>query len=120
MITSGLATVEAGEVEDNTITTAKIQNLAVTEQKIATGAVTSGKIADGSIGYAKTKSEVKPGSGAGTTLALLTAAFGSPSTLSDGFIASYKDTTAGTGGNYIITVEAGVFQISAKSTPVTA
>lgn len=120
LITTGLAGVEAGEVPDNSITTNNIQNLAITEQKIATGAITTGKIADGSIGYQKTKSEVKPGSGAGITLALLTTAFGDPATLSEGFIGSYKDTTAGSGGNYLVTVEAGVFQKTAKATPVTA
>lgn len=120
LITTGLASVEAGEVPAGSIGTTEIENLAVTEQKIATGAVTSGKIADGAIGYAKTKSELKPGTGAGIDLAKLTAAFGDPATLSASFVGKYTDTTAETGGVYIVTVTDGVFQTSAKLTPVAA
>ncbi len=101
------------------VATGKIADDAVTNLKLADDAVQNENIKNGEIGYEKTKSEQKPGLGAGIDLAKLTTAFGDPATLTDGFVATYKDTSDSNAG-YVITVSNGVFQKTAKLTPVTA
>ncbi len=120
LIRDGINNAAAGVLAAGSVSTDELANGAVTESKLGTGAVTSGKISDGAIGYAKTKSEQKPGLGDGAPdLAKLTAAFGDPATLTDGFVATYKD-TSDSNAQYIITVSNGVFQKSVKLTPVSA
>lgn len=86
--------VEAGTVAAGSISSDELANGAVIEAKLGTGAVTSGKIGAGAVTAAKLSGELKSGSGAGYTIALVTTAFGDPATLSDAFTGIYKDTAA--------------------------
>ena len=105
--------VEAGVVAEGSISSAELANGAVTEGKLATGAVTSGKLGAKAVTTAKIDDNAvgsdqlaalsvgepqlsgigKNGNGAGYTIALLTANFGDPATIDDGFVGVYRDTT---------------------------
>lgn len=100
--------VTEGKIAATAVTTAKIANLNITEGLIATGAVTSGKIADSSVTSAKLRGDMKYHTSAGVTITALTAAFGDPATLPDGFLGFIKDTTD---SNHIraVTVIGGAF-----------